>query len=97
MLSVSLRRKILLLILAVSLMGSWSSAGPRLASPARPLKVAVHNLAGRFWGVLTSLWNEIGCNIDPDGRCITSPSTTPQTTGQADEGCNIDPDGRCIQ
>jgi hypothetical protein len=34
---------------------------------------------------------DIGCNIDPDGRCL--PASAPLPTK---EGCHIDPDGRCL-
>jgi hypothetical protein len=40
-----------------------------------------------FLDVLSFLWSETGCMIDPSGRCIA-----PQT----DEGCRIDPNGGCI-
>jgi hypothetical protein len=40
---------------------------------------------------LRRLTNNEGCNLGPNGRCI-SQNTRPQTK----EGCHIDPWGRCL-
>ena len=44
-----------------------------------------------LWRLLTRVWNETGCQIDPDGQCLAD-----SAAGSADEGCMIDPDGRCL-
>jgi len=44
-----------------------------------------------FWSFLSALWTapsqDVGCGMDPNGRC------TP--TAQTDAGCGADPSGRC--
>ncbi len=44
----------------------------------------------RAWEFLANRWTKEGCNIDPNGRCVSAPVRVSR-----DEGCNIDPDGRC--
>jgi hypothetical protein len=44
------------------------------------------------WGLLTSLWSEIGCNIDPNG-CAQATATPSAPVDLGDEGSNIDPNG----
>lgn len=39
----------------------------------------------QVWTLLTSIWSEEGCRMDPDGKCLPAPQT--------DEGCRMDPDG----
>jgi len=81
MLNASLRRKIFVCLLLVTVLAvPWASAADR-AVPAPDL---VHQILSFF----TSVWNKTGCDIDPFGRC-----RLPQI--QPDEGCNIDPFGRC--
>ena len=90
-----LRRKIVLLLLATVLTasGAWAAEPLRSAPGADPVAL---DLAGRLWRWLTGLWNEAGCELDPDGRCITPPNGGPGSTSQADAGCELDPNGRCI-
>ena len=89
--SLSLPRKILLLLLCAGLVAPWAAAAaprqeaPKASSPA-PL-----DLLSRTWGLLKSLWSAEGCGIDPDGRCRQAPQPT------TDTGCGIDPSGRCLQ
>lgn len=78
----SLRRKIFVCLLLVTVLAvPWASAAGR-AAPAPP------DLFQQAWSFFMSIWFDEGCHIDPDGRC-----GLPQI--QPDEGCNIDPDGRC--
>jgi hypothetical protein len=45
---------------------------------------------------ITAWFGDIGCSMDPDGRCrgtIGGQATTP--TSQLDVGCSMDPGGRC--
>ena len=56
-----------------------------LAAPSVSL-----GLLDRLWSFLTGVWSAEGCQIDPNGRCVTTLS--PQT----DTGCQIDPNGRCV-
>jgi hypothetical protein len=44
----------------------------------------------RFWSLLTGLWADAGCIIDPHG-CVTGQA--PAALPQLDEGCAIDPHG----
>ena len=44
-------------------------------------------LLGQVWSLLTSIWDEAGCRMDPSGECLLQPQT--------DEGCRMDPSGGC--
>jgi hypothetical protein len=65
------------------------------------------NLASRLWGIFTRIWGDNdhqsgsrgtwsknGCNVDPNGQCLTSPNSSPLPTEE--NGCNVGPDGVCI-
>lgn len=39
----------------------------------------------QVWSLLTSIWSEAGCGMDPDGKCLPAPQT--------DAGCGMDPNG----
>jgi hypothetical protein len=88
-----MRRSFVILVLA----GSLASAPSSLFDP--------------LWTYLSSLWGgsasaKIGCELDPDGRCLIAPKAgcemdpsggcqpAPQPTSEA--GCEWDPSGRCI-
>src|SRR3954470_21996441 len=93
----SMRRKtvLVLFLLAALLTAPWASAAPRHGG-SRPATVsggmAIPDVLGQAWSCLKDVWRKTGCQIDPDGRCITS--AAPVTS--ADTGCQIDPFGRCI-
>jgi hypothetical protein len=92
------RTTILLLLIALFATPLVSAAGPRAAESARPvqaLEPGQIDLLNRLWNTLRGLWSKEGCHIDPDGRCLTSPSPQPPPTFTTDTGCHIDPDGRC--
>jgi hypothetical protein len=78
--SASLRGKVVVLLLAITLAVPWCAAAAPTSEP--PV------LLSRLWLFVTSLWGDIGCHLDPNGAC--SPNTN-----QGDTGCHIDPDGRC--
>ncbi|HVG07426.1 MAG TPA: hypothetical protein VNM67_06955 [Thermoanaerobaculia bacterium] len=96
--STSLRRKVVVLLLLISVLTAPGAfAGHRLEKPrpahhAEPAPLA---LVSRAWSFLTSLWSKTGCQIDPSGRCASSTAPLPPPTGPSDIGCNIDPNGRC--
>ena len=48
-------------------------------------------LLGQAWEFVTGVWENNGCGIDPDGRCIPEP----KTAAEADNGCGLDPNGGC--
>jgi hypothetical protein len=91
----SMRRKtvVVLFLLAALLTAPWASAAPRHGG-GRPATVsgmmAIPDVLIQAWRFLTGAWSKTGCNIDPDGRCVT---TAPLPTK---EGCHIDPNGRCV-
>ena len=92
--SPSLRRKIVVLLLGAVLTVSWSlAAAPRHVVPSHAVVAspAPAPFLGRLWTFLTSVWGTEGCRIDPDGRCVASPS--PGLAKPAETGCRIDPDG----
>jgi hypothetical protein len=78
------RRAAALFVLSFLLTAPWVAAEPRLGHGAAPAP-----LLGQIWSQLTALWGDIGCIIDPSGRCLGFATT------QGDIGCGIDPDGRC--
>ena len=98
----SLRRIVVLLsalslLLALTVSSVWAASPP--AKSERPARVAHQpapaSLLSRAWNLVTSLWSEEGCHIDPDGRCVTAPAPTHAVPALTDTGCNVDPDGRC--
>jgi hypothetical protein len=92
MLTVSLRRKTLLLLLVALLITPWASAASlQHASPRVEQAVESVPLVGHFWHLLQSVWGKAGCRIDPDGRCADSP--TDKRPLQPKAGCRIDPNG----
>jgi hypothetical protein len=96
--SLALRRKFLVLLLATALVAPWASAAgaePRTARKAD--SPASHDLLARAWSLLTSLWSDEGCNIDPSGRCVPAAVQGAQPKLDADTGCAIDPNGLCIR
>jgi hypothetical protein len=91
----SLRHKTLLLLLAACLALPWpAGAAPRKGTKTvASAPLALWNGAwSTLQGCLQSLWGEEGCDIDPNGRCVTR-ATQPKPT--TDTGCDIDPNGRC--
>jgi len=76
------RRIVVCLVFAAFLLLPWAaSAEPRPASPG---------FLPRFWTLLTSLWPDAGCILDPDGLC-----KGPALPASLDEGCILDPSGGC--
>ena len=73
-----------LFVLSLLLAAPWSAAEPRQDRGAVPAQ-----LLGQLWRGWTILWSDIGCVIDPDGRCHDSAAS------QTDIGCGADPNGRC--
>jgi len=92
--SKSLRRKIALLLLIVTLAVPWAEAARPLSESAQHQEIFSRQplvFLGKVWTSLVHLWNKTGCQIDPDGRCVVTP--TPGPTNAVDEGCQIDPTG----
>ncbi len=96
------RRTILAFVLAMVLVTPWASAEPRMDIGSR-------DAFTRLWSLLTSLWSEAGCQLDPDGKCAPNlpdagceadpngrclPEQDPSPTNDLDAGCQADPDGR---
>jgi hypothetical protein len=79
------RRAAALFVLSLLLAAPWAAAEPRQGHRAAPAP-----LLGQLWSQLTALWGDIGCIIDPSGRCLGS------ATSQGDIGCGLDPSGRCL-
>ena len=96
MTSSSLRRKIVFLLLLSTLVAvPWAAAGPRQESPRAEKAAAslVLDFISRVWSRLTGIHAKEGCDIDPDGRCLTGASPAPPPVTET--GCHIDPDGLC--
>ena len=91
------RRKIVLLLVAVLLIAPWASAAPRPGSvhPASLSgELGIPDFLNQVWKLFAGAWTKEGCNIDPSGRCGSTPvAPSPLPTK---EGCHIDPSGRCV-
>jgi hypothetical protein len=96
MLTVSLRRKTVLLLLVAVLATPWASAaslqpeGPRVTQALDSVP-----LFGPVWRMLQNAWAKAGCMIDPDGRCVKEGCMIDPDGRCAKAGCRLDPDGRC--
>jgi len=91
MLTASFRRKTFFLLFVMLLAMPWAvSAAPMPQSERPRVAVAAEKFAldalSRIWSFIG---NKIGCEVDPDGRCVPAPIPTKI-------GCNIDPDGLCV-
>jgi hypothetical protein len=93
MLTASVRRKTLLVLLVAILVTPWASAAslhPVAPRSVQALGPAPLELFSRIWSFLRNAISDAGCDIDPNGGW-TSQTPRPQTKA----GCDIDPDGRC--
>jgi len=84
-------RRVVLLAALLLLIAPWASAAPRHGS-ARPARasfgIGLPDVLSLAWSFISEGWMKEGCNIDPNGRCVTALPTK--------VGCNIDPNGRCL-
>jgi hypothetical protein len=91
---VLLSKAVLLLgLILLLVVPAAQAAEPRTS--ANPLGVTLGlvawDVAAQAWDLLTSVWANNGCLIDPSGLCLPNQ----EVTVEADNGCRIDPDGRC--
>ena len=91
MFTTSVRRKTLFLLFVMLLAMPWAVSSAPIPWSERPrVAVAAEKFAldalSRIWSFIG---NKIGCEVDPNGRCVPAPIPTKA-------GCNIDPDGRCL-
>ncbi len=92
MLTNSLRRKTILLVLIAVLASPWVSAAEVRLESREALKAgetAPLELLGRLWSFLRNAWSKSACSIDPSGLCPAQPSV------QSKSACSIDPNGLC--
>src|SRR5215212_9359822 len=66
---------------------AWPSKAPRADAAAS------ESILNDFIGWLVALWGDVGCTMDPDGRCRTGAGTTPAGSEGLDVGCTMDPNG----
>lgn len=83
--------KAVLLLVLVLLLAAPIQAGSTRAAGSPPADSAAKGILTQVWDFLTGSWARIGCDIDPDGRCVPRPNPTTEI----DSGCDIDPNGRC--
>ena len=104
MLSTSLRRTLVLVILGLILAGPWASALEARA-PSPPGQVvslgeATRGFLGLLWSTLTGAWQEEGATLDPSGvkrgnGLVGDSGATLDPSGLAgDNGATLDPNGR---
>lgn len=82
-----------LALLAGPALQAAESAPPKLAAakatPASPAQQA--------WGWLVSLWDAVGCTIDPNGGCVPAAGPEPPSATAGwdlgEIGCTADPSG----
>lgn len=94
MLTLSLRRKTLLLLFVGLLARPWAVSSAPIWQSERPqaveaVELPALDLLSRIWSRFRSISAQAGCNVDPDGRCLPSP-VPPKA------GCEVDPNGRCL-
>jgi hypothetical protein len=77
-------RRTAALVLVLALLASAAVAGEARLSVPAPV-----GAFSTLWHLLTTLWSEAGCHLDPYGRCIDDVGST------GDAGCSADPFGRC--
>jgi hypothetical protein len=91
-------RSIAVLALGFALILPWpAAAAPRPGVLTRPAGAAEPRAssAGFFsqlWAMLTSVWGEEGCILDPHG-CAVNHNTVQGPTSPQDAGCILDPVG----
>ncbi len=85
--SASLRNKIVVLALALTLAVPLCAAAAPASEPP--------DLLRRLWQLVTSLWGDTGCHLDPSGSCLDAVIVEPPATSNGDTGCHIDPSGNC--
>lgn len=98
MLTLSFRRKTLLLLFVGLLSLPWAVSSAPIRQTERPQAVGAvepHalDLFSRIWSRFRSTGNKIGCEVDPNGRCAPAPTQNP--ANQSKIGCEVDPSGRC--
>jgi len=99
--------KVAVLAVAIATLAPW---GPVSALPlGGPAPGQPQGFLASLWGGLASLWSAAGCELDPNGRCISSHGSTAPARASAGHGtgslvnarsangCEIDPDGRSVQ
>lgn len=81
-------RSILVLVLAAFL-----AAAP--AAQALPVygDAPASSLFERIWSLVVDFWSKNGCQIDPNGYCVSGLGEGGSTT---ENGCVIDPSGQCV-
>ena len=73
---------ILVLLLAVPPLQAAEPSGPSFS----------WSFLARTWGFVTSVWGDNGCEVDPNGRCLSDQ----HSVVAVDNGCEVDPSGRCL-
>ena len=90
-----LSRRVLTLLLVTALAATTALAqSPTEAfQPLRPALSDSGDLFAHLWSLLARPWTKNGCELDPDGRCLTKGSRA----AAGDNGCELDPSGgRCL-
>jgi hypothetical protein len=85
-------RTLAAVILFALLAGPLGASGAKVRSPGKPpqAKPGPVSLLSHAWSLALEIWQKAGCDIDPNGRCVT----TPTPLNSVDAGC-VDPNGRC--
>lgn len=80
-------------VLILALAAPWAVAGePRFRSASRAAsEPATAGFFSSLWSLLTALWSEAGCSLDPNGLDLGGASSS-----DTDAGCSADPNGQCL-
>lgn len=82
-------RIFLVFVLAAALSASPVWAEPQATAEGRPARLAEAGALSQLWSLLTELWSDAGCIIDPYGGCTAGAGPL------GEEGCGLDPHGVC--
>lgn len=69
---------------------AWAMEPRLVRDTPSPLADAAPSAVTRLWSLLSGLWQEAGCIIDPHGEC-----SAVRSTSATDNGCILDPHGSC--
>jgi len=83
-------RLVLALFLAATLGTPHVWAGSRTAGEGQTDRHEATSAVSQLWDLITALWGDAGCIMDPHGGC-----TAVRDASVPEAGCGLDPHGSC--